>query len=112
MINHFLNEYGNQKQIFKHEKEILDTTSKSIKVLSKNEEILRSRLVKTFLKRHPKTQKLTKYNFDPKEFKQFLMIYDTVLPSIITQNNSSDFIMVFESDNQTAAFLEGIYYIL
>ena len=108
MINRFFNEYRSQKDIFRHETEIRETTSKSIKVLCKNEDVLRSRILRTFLRRNPKTQQISFYNFDPKEFKQYLQIYDAILPSIITQNDTGHFVLVFESENQTDAFLEGI----
>eukprot|EP01084_Bolivina_argentea_P050595 93054_1 len=107
MINKFFREYGSQKAAWIHEQEIVNESSKKLKVLSKNEEILRNRILRTFLKRDPKTHAQTSYNFDPATFKQYLMIYDAVLPSIITQNNTGDFVLLFETDNQLSAFEEA-----
>eukprot|EP01084_Bolivina_argentea_P015761 29531_1 len=107
MINKFFHEYGAQKAAWVHEQEITNETSKNLKVLAKNEQILRNRILRTFLRRDPKTQQFTTYNFDPATFKQYLMIYDAIIPSIITQNDKGDFVLLFETDNQLAAFQES-----
>lgn len=111
MINKFFHQYGTQKRDWIHEQEHTNHTTKKYKILSQNEEILRNRILRTYLKRNPKTQQLTSYNFDPKTFKQYLMIYDAILPSIITQNDNGDFVLVFQTDNQLSAFQEGLLFI-
>ena len=105
MINKFVREYTHQRAAWRHEGEIVKDSTNDLKVLSKNEDILRDRLLRTYLKR-TKSGKLTHYNFDPATLKQYLMIYDAVLPSVITQNNEGDFVLLFATDNQLEAFLE------
>ena len=108
MINKFFHEYGQQKAAWLHEQEITNESSTNLKVLSKSEDILRNRILRTFLKRDPKTNAMTSYDFDPATFKQYLQIYDAVLPSIITQNNNGHFVLLFETDNKLDAFFEGL----
>ena len=112
MINRFFNEYGSQRAAWRHERDITNQTSKKLKVLTRNEEIARNRILRTFLKRDPITHEKSSYNFDPTTFKQYLMIYDAILPSIITQNDTGDFVLIFDTDNQVQAFEEGIIYSL
>ena len=107
MINKFFHEYGQQKAAWIHEAEITKESSKDLKVAANDGDILRNRILRTFLKRDAKTKQMTSYNFDPDTFKKYLMIYDAVLPSVITQNDQGHFVLLFETENQLNAFFEG-----
>lgn len=111
MINKFYRDYQTQYCAWRREKEILKENTNELKALSKNQQLVQGRLLRTAisLTDAEKAQpggRTKPYGFDAQTFKQYLMIYDAVLPSIITQTNEGDFVLMFATENQRDAFLE------
>lgn len=112
MINAFFNQYGRQKAAFIHEKELSQFSITNIKKLAKHEnstDLLRNRILRTFLKRDSKTHDKQLYKFTIDEFRHYLKINDAILPSIITQNDNGDYVLFFKTDNESLAFSEGMH---
>lgn len=104
MLNKFFREYDAQKQQFLQDRAVNKDDSRSLKVLSQNDDILRDRVLRTFFKNREKKT----YNFTNDDLKKYLLIHQAILPQIITQNNYGDFILLFGSINEAVAFKEGL----
>ena len=99
MLHKFFHEYSIQKQRLIQDREVLQDDTAKWSELSKNEDAFRSRTLRTYLQ-----QKLQTYNFNQDEFRKHLVAHQAIMPTIITNSNYGDFILVFGSVNDATAF--------
>ncbi|ETO20581.1 hypothetical protein RFI_16637 [Reticulomyxa filosa] len=115
MLNKLIREFKTQKARFSQRKQVNDHQSKNLKVFEKKPELLRYRLLRTYVKDKPtenaeENSKTKGHNFEADDLTKALELHDAIVPARITRHSAGYFMLMFESNVQAAAFKECNFY--